>query len=142
MKNRGIRTKVKKENITDENGLHYHLGYRYQGLYRDEMESGEWNITKNNVLISTCDFKNGFMDGEMKLYNEDGEIIGLVYYTKGQRVDTLLDIINVEEIERVLKDLSKDYEDLWKIEDDGNGGKFQGEGFLLSCKDLEKFSRE
>jgi len=130
MKNKGIRTKQKKEDITDENGLHYHLGFKYHGLYRDGMEYGEWKITKDNVLFSTCDFKNGFMDGEMKIYNESSETVCLVYYTKGERVDTLLEIINVKEIKRVLKELSKDYENMWKIEDYGSGGLFIGEGYL------------
>ena len=130
MKNKGIRTKKEKEHIIEENGLHYHLGFKYQGLYRDGMEHSEWKITKDNVLFSTCEFKSGYMDGEMKLYNEGSEIIGNLVYTKGKRVETLGDIINVKEIERVLKDLSKDYEDLWKIEDNGNGGIFMGEGYL------------
>ena len=130
MKNKGIRTKEKKEHIIEEIGMHYHMGIRYQGLYRDGMESGEWKMTKDNVLLSTCDFKNGFMDGDMKLYNEGSEIIGHLVYTKGEKVNTLADLVNVKEIERVLEDLSKDYHNLWRIEDSGNGKLYMGEGNL------------
>ena len=90
-----------------EKGLHYHRGYRYEGQYKDELEDGEWIITKNDVLFSTCEFKQGFQDGEMKIYNEDTEIICLLVYTKGEKVDTLGDIINVKQIERVIELLGK-----------------------------------
>ena len=78
------------------------------------------------------EFKKGFQDGELKIYNEDGETICLVVYTKGEKVDTLADIINVKEITRVLNDLSRNYNDIWKIEDNGNGGVFKGEGYYSS----------
>jgi len=119
--------------MKEEKGLHYHLGYRYEGMYKNGLEDGRWKITNSNdVLISDMEFKKGFQDGELKIYNEDGETICLVVYTKGEKVDTLADIINVKEITRVLNDLSRNYNDIWKIEDNGNGGVFKGEGYYSS----------
>ena len=113
-----------------EKGLHYHLGYRYEGMYKNGLEDGTWIITNSNdVLISDMEFKKGFQDGELKIYNEDGETICLVVYTKGEKVDTLGDIINVKQIERVIELLGNKMDDLWKIDDDGNGGVFKGEGY-------------
>ena len=112
-----------------EDGLHYHLGIRYQGQYKDGLETDEWIMTLNDILLSTCEFKKGMMDGEMKIYNEDTEIICLVVYIKGEKVDTLGNIINVKEIERVIELLGNKMDDLWKIDDDGNGGVFKGEGY-------------
>ena len=121
-----------------ENGLHYHLGYRYEGMYKNGLEDGTWIITNSNdVLISDMEFKKGFQDGELKIYNEDGETICLVVYTKGEKVDTLADIINVKEITRVLEDLSNNYVDIWKvnnIDDDEMG--FKGEGYLMEKLDV------
>ena len=111
-----------------EAGLHYHLGIRYEGKYKDGLENGTWTMTLNDVLCSTCEFKKGFMDGEMKLFNEDGDIIYLGVFDKGIGLETLANIVNVKEITRVLNDLSKNYDDIWKIEDNGNGGVFKGEG--------------
>ena len=88
-----------------EKGLHYHRGYRYEGQYKDELEDGEWIITKNDVLFSTCEFKQGFQDGEMKIYNENDEIICLVVFDKGEMLETLADILNVKEMMRVLEKL-------------------------------------
>ena len=122
-----------------ENGLHYHLGYRYEGMYKNGLEDGTWIITNTNgVLTSDMEFKKGFQDGELKIYNEIGEIICLVVYDKGEKVDTLTDIINVKEIERVLEDLTNNYVDIWKtnnIDDDEMG--FKGEGYLMSKKNKE-----
>ena len=121
-----------------EKGLHYHLGYRYEGMYKNGLEDGTWIITNSNdVLISDMEFKKGFQDGELKIYNEDGETICLVVYTKGEKVDTLADIINVKEITRVLEDLSNNYVDIWKvnnIDDDEMG--FKGEGYLMEKLDV------
>ena len=128
-----------------ENGLHYHLGYRYEGMYKNGLEDGTWIITNSNdVLISDMEFKKGFQDGELKIYNEDGETICLVVYTKGEKVDTLADIINVKEITRVLEDLSNNYVDIWKTNniEDEDENSFKGEGYLLRYKDLEKLSKE
>jgi len=121
-----------------EKGLHYHRGYRYEGQYKDELEDGEWIITKNDVLFSTCEFKQGFQDGEMKIYNENDEIICLVVFDKGEMLETLADILNVKEMMRVL-DLSPtdNPNELWKIGDDGNGGVFKGEGYLMEKKNKE-----
>ena len=122
-----------------ENGLHYHLGYKYKGQYKNRLEEGEWIITNtNDVLVSTMDFKKGLQDGELKIYNELGVVICLVVYDKGEKVDTLADIINVKEITRVLEDLSNNYVDIWKvnnIDDDEMG--FKGEGYLMSKKNKE-----
>jgi len=120
-----------------EKGLHYHLGIRYEGQYKDGLENGTWTMTLNDVLCSTCEFKKGMMDGEMKIYNEDTEIICLLVYTKGEKVDTLGDIINVKQIERVIELLGNKMDDLWKIDDDGNGGVFKGEGYLMEKKNKE-----
>jgi|SaaInlV_165m_DNA_1040744.scaffolds.fasta_scaffold39953_1 antitoxin component YwqK of YwqJK toxin-antitoxin module len=128
-----------------EKGLHYHLGYRYEGMYKNGLEDGTWIITNSNdVLISDMEFKKGFQDGELKIYNEDGETICLVVYTKGEKVDTLADIINVKEITRVLEDLSNNYVDIWKTNniEDEDENSFKGEGYLLRYKDLEKLSKE
>ena len=128
-----------------EKGLHYHLGYRYEGMYKNGLEDGTWIITNSNdVLISDMEFKKGFQDGELKIYNEDGETICLVVYTKGEKVDTLADIINVKEITRVLEDLSNNYVDIWKTNniEDEDENSFKGEGYLLSYKALEKLSKE
>ncbi|MBT6113799.1 MAG: hypothetical protein HOH03_09345 [Candidatus Marinimicrobia bacterium] len=121
-----------------EKGLHYHRGYRYVGQYKDGLEDGEWIITKNDVLFSTCEFKQGFQDGEMKIYNENDEIICLVVFDKGEMLETLADILNVKEMMRVL-DLSPtdNPNELWKIGDDGNGGVFKGEGYLMEKKNKE-----
>ena len=121
-----------------EKGLHYHRGYRYEGQYKDELEDGEWIITKNDVLFSTCEFKQGFQDGEMKIYNENDEIICLVVFDKGEMLETLADILNVKEMMRVL-DLSPtdNPNELWKIGDDGNGGVFKCEGYLMEKKNKE-----
>ena len=122
-----------------EEGLHYHLGYKYQGQYKDGLEEGLWTITNtNDVLISDMEFNKGFQDGELKIYNEIGEIICLVVYVQGEKVDTLADIINVKEITRVLEDLSNNYVDIWKvnnIDDDEMG--FKGEGYLMEKKNKE-----
>ena len=121
-----------------EKGLHYHRGYRYVGQYKDGLEDGEWIITKNDVLFSTCEFKQGFQDGEMKIYNENDEIICLVVFDKGEMLETLADILNVKEMMRGL-DLSPtdNPNELWKIGDDGNGGVFKGEGYLMEKKNKE-----
>ncbi len=133
-----------------EKGLHYHLGYKYQGQYKDRLEDGEWIITKNDVLFSTCEFKQGFQDGEMKIYNENDEIICLVVFDKGEMLETLADIINVKEMMRVL-DLKPTSEAvrmrdnsnvLWKIGDVDDVMESKGEGYLLSYKALEKLSKE
>jgi len=34
-----------------EDGLHFHLGIKYQGQYKDGLETGEWNMTINDVLL-------------------------------------------------------------------------------------------
>jgi len=144
-----LETKIGNRNgwrrfMIEENGLHYHKGYRYVGQYKDGLENGLWTITKTDVLVSTMDFKEGFQDGELKIYNEDGETICLVVYTKGEKVDTLADIINVKEITRVLEDLSNNYVDIWKTNniEDEDENSFKGEGYLLRYKDLEKLSKE
>jgi len=83
------------------------------------------------------DFKKGLQDGELKIYNELGVVICLVVYDKGEKVDTLADIINVKEITRVLEDLSNNYVDIWKvnnIDDDEMG--FKGEGYLMEKLDV------
>ena len=122
-----------------EDGLHYHLGYRYKGQYKDRLEDGTWTITNtNDVLVSTMNFKKGLQDGELKIYNEIGETICLVVYDKGEKVDTLGDIVNVDEITRVLEDLSNNYVDIWKtnnIDDDEN--YCRGEGYLMDKMNKE-----
>ena len=126
-----------------EEGLHFHKGYRYVGQYKDGLENGEWTITKKDVLVSTMDFKEGFQDGELKIYNEDGETICFVVFDKGEMCETLADIVNVGEMMRVL-DLSPtdNPEDLWKIGDVDALKECKGEGYLLSYKALEKLSKE
>ena len=121
-----------------EKGLHYHRGYRYVGQYKDGLEDGEWIITKNDVLFSTCEFKQGFQDGEMKIYNENDEIICLVVFDKGEMLETLADILNVKEMMRVL-DLSPtdNPEDLWKIGDVDALKECKGEGYLMAEKNKE-----
>lgn len=118
--------------MIEEKGLHYHLKYRYEGMYKNGLEDGTWTITNtNDVLVSTMNFKKGLQDGQLKIYNEEGEIICLVVYDKGEKVDTLGDIVNVEEITEVLEDLSNNYVDIWKtnnIDDDEN--YCRGEGYL------------
>jgi len=67
----------------------------------------------------------------MKIYNENDEIICLLVFDKGEMCETLADILNVKEMTRVLEDLSKNYTDIWKvnnIDDDEMG--FKGEGYL------------
>jgi len=126
-----------------EKGLHYHRGYRYEGQYKDELEDGEWIITKNDVLFSTCEFKQGFQDGEMKIYNENDEIICLVVFDKGEMLETLADILNVKEMMRVLDLKPTDNpNELWKIGDVDDVIESKGEGYLLSYKALEKLSKE
>ena len=125
-----------------EEGLHYHLGIKYEGKYKDGLENGTWTMTLNDVLCSTCEFKKGMMDGEMKIYNEDTEIICLLVYTKGEKVDTLTDIVNVKEIDRVIELLGNKMDDLWKIGDVDALKECKGEGYLLSYKALEKLSKE
>ena len=121
-----------------EEGLHYHKGYRYVGQYKDGLEKGLWTITKTDVLVSTMDFKEGFQDGELKIYNEDGEIICLVVFDKGEMCETPEDIVNVGEMMRVLDLKPTDNpNELWKIGDDGNGGVFKGEGYLMEKKNKE-----
>ena len=116
-----------------EEGLHYHLGIKYEGQYKAGLENGTWTMTLNDVLCSTCEFKKGMMDGEMKIYNEDTEIICLLVYTKGEKVDTLADIVNVKEIDRVIELLGNKMDDLWK--DDVRG--YKGEGYLMVNKNKE-----
>jgi hypothetical protein len=126
-----------------EKGLHYHRGYRYVGQYKDGLEDGEWIITKNDVLFSTCEFKQGFQDGEMKIYNENDEIICLVVFDKGEMLETLADILNVKEMMRVLDLKPTDNpNELWKIGDVDDVIESKGEGYLLSYKALEKLSKE
>jgi hypothetical protein len=121
-----------------EKGLHYHNGYRYTGNYKDKLEDGLWTITKTDVLVSTMDFKEGFQDGELKIFNEAGEIICLVVFDKGEMCETLADIINVKEMMRVL-DLSPtdNPEDLWKIGDVDALKECKGEGYLMAEKNKE-----
>ena len=121
-----------------EEGLHYHKGYRYVGQYKDGLEKGLWTITKTDVLVSTMDFKEGFQDGELKIFNEAGEIICLVVFDKGEMCETLTDIINVGEMMRVL-DLSPtdNPEDLWKIGDVDALKECKGEGYLMAEKNKE-----
>ena len=121
-----------------EEGLHYHKGYRYVGQYKDGLENGLWTITKTDVLVSTMDFKEGFQDGELKIFNEAGEIICLVVFDKGEMCETLTDIINVKEMMRVL-DLSPtdNPEDLWKIGDVDALKECKGEGYLMAEKNKE-----
>ena len=121
-----------------EKGLHYHKGYRYVGQYKDGLENGLWTITKTDVLVSTMDFKEGFQDGELKIFNEAGEIICLVVFDKGEMCETLADIINVKEMMRVL-DLSPtdNPEDLWKIGDVDALKECKGEGYLMAEKNKE-----
>jgi len=121
-----------------EEGLHYHKGYRYVGQYKDGLEKGLWTITKTDVLVSTMDFKEGFQDGELKIFNEAGEIICLVVFDKGEMCETLTDIINVKEMMRVL-DLSPtdNPEDLWKIGDVDALKECKGEGYLMAEKNKE-----
>ncbi len=117
-----------------EDGLHYHLGYKYQGQYKDGLEEGLWTITNtNDVLISEMEFKKGFQDGELKIYNEDGEIICLVVFDMGETCETLADIVNVKEMTRVLEDLSENYVDIWKTNniDDEDENYCRGEGYLM-----------
>jgi hypothetical protein len=124
--------------MIEENGLHYHNGYRYTGIYKDGLENGLWTITKTDVLVSTMDFKEGFQDGELKIFNEAGEIICLVVFDKGEMCETLTDIINVKEMMRVL-DLSPtdNPEDLWKIGDVDALKECKGEGYLMAEKNKE-----
>ncbi len=130
--------------MIEENGLHYHLKYRYEGMYKNGLEDGTWTITNtNDVLISDMEFKKGFQDGELKIYNEIGEIICLVVYDKGEKVDTLDDIINVKEIERVLDLKPTDNpNELWKVGDVDDVDECKGEGYLLNFKSLEKMNKE
>ena len=125
--------------MIEEKGLHYHLKYRYEGMYKNGLEDGTWTITNtNDVLVSTINFKKGLQDGELKIYNEIGETICLVVYDKGEKVDTLGDIVNVDEITRVLEDLSNNYVDIWKtnnIDDDEN--YCRGEGYLMDKMNKE-----
>ena len=117
-----------------EDGLHYHLGYKYQGQYKDGLEEGLWTITNtNDVLISEMEFKKGFQNGELKIYNEDGEIICLVVFDMGETCETLADIVNVKEMTRVLEDLSENYVDIWKTNniDDEDENYCRGEGYLM-----------
>ena len=65
--------------MIEEEGLHYHNGYKYTGNYKDGLEDGEWIITKNDVLFSTCEFKEGFQDGDMKIYNETCKCLSYLY---------------------------------------------------------------
>ena len=52
--------------MIEEKGLHYHLKYRYEGMYKNGLEEGTWIITNSNdVLISDMEFKKGFQDGEL-----------------------------------------------------------------------------
>ena len=121
-----------------EDGLHYHLGYKYQGQYKNRLEDGEWIITKNDVLFSTCEFKQGFQDGEMKMFNEVGEIICLEVFDKGEKCETLADILNVKEMTRVLEDLSKNYTDIWKVNNIDDDKKYcMGEGYLTANVDKD-----
>ena len=125
---------VEKEDDMIEDGLHYHLGYKYQGQYKDGLEEGLWTITNtNDVLISEMEFKKGFQDGELKIYNEDGEIICLVVFDMGETCETLADIVNVKEMTRVLEDLSENYVDIWKTNniDDEDENYCRGEGYLM-----------
>ena len=116
-----------------EEGLHYHLGYKYQGQYKDGLEEGLWTITNtNDVLISDMEFNKGFQDGELKIFTEAGEIICLVVFDKGETCETLADILNVKEMERVLEDLSKNYVDIWKVNNiDDDENYCRGEGYLM-----------
>ena len=121
-----------------EEGLHYHNGYRYTGLYKDGLEDDEWIITKNDVLFSTCEFKEGFQDGEMKIYNENDEIICLVVFDKGEMCETLADILNVEEMMRVLDLKATDNpNELWKVGDVDDVVECKGEGYLMENVDKE-----
>ena len=108
-------------------------------MYKNGLEEGVWTITKTiretiepiDVLVSTMNFKKGLQDGELKIYDEEGETICLVVYEEGEQVDNLGEIVNVEEITRVLEDLSNNYVAIWKtnnIDDDENYCK--GEGYL------------
>jgi antitoxin component YwqK of YwqJK toxin-antitoxin module len=117
-----------------EEEVHYHLGYKYQGQYKDGLEEGLWTITNtNDVLISEMEFKKGYQDGELKIYNEDGEIICLVVFDMGETCETLADIVNVKEMTRVLEDLSENYVDIWKTNniDDEDENYCRGEGYLM-----------
>ena len=127
-----------------EKGLHYHLGYRYEGMYKNGLEDGTWIITNSNdVLISDMEFKKGFQDGELKIYNEDGETICFVVFDKGEMCETLADIVNVGEMMRVLDLKPTDNpNELWKIGDVDDVMECKGEGYLLSYKALEKLSKE
>ena len=121
-----------------EEGLHYHNGYRYTGIYKDGLEDDEWIITKNDVLFSTCEFKEGFQDGEMKIYNETGEIICLIVFDKGEMCETLADILNVEEMMRVLDLKPTDNpNELWKVGDVDDVVECKGEGYLMENVDKE-----
>ena len=121
-----------------EEGLHYHLGIRYQGQYKDGLENGTWTMTLNDVLCSTCEFKKGMMDGEMKIYNEDGETICFVVFDKGEMCETLADILNVEEMMRVLDLKPTDNpNELWKVGDVDDVVECKGEGFLMENVDRE-----
>ena len=114
-----------------EQGLHYHNGYRYTGKYQDGLEDGEWIITKNDILFSTCEFKAGFQDGEMKIFNENDEIICLIVFDKGEKLETLADILNVEEMMRVLDLKPTDNpNELWQVGDVDDVVAYKGEGYL------------
>jgi hypothetical protein len=114
-----------------EDGLHYHNGYRYTCKYQDGLEDGEWIITKNDVLFSTCESKAGFQDGEMKIYNENDEIICLIVFDKGEKLETLADILNVEEMMRVLDLKPTDNpNELWQVGDVDDVVAYKGEGYL------------
>ena len=121
-----------------EQGLHYHNGYKYTGNYKDGLEDGEWIITKNDVLFSTCEFKQGFQDGQMKIYNENDEIICLIVFDMGGMCETLADIVNVKEIMRVL-DLkpTDDPNELWKVGDVDDVEECKGEGYLMDHLDKD-----
>jgi len=121
-----------------EQGLHYHNGYRYTGKYQDGLEDGEWIITKNDILFSTCEFKAGFQDGEMKMFNEHKEIICLIVFDKGEMCETLADILNVEEMMRVLDLKPTDNpNELWKVGDVDDVVECKGEGYLMENVDKE-----
>ena len=114
-----------------EDGLHYHNGYRYTCKYQDGLEDGERIITKNDVLFSTCESKAGFQDGEMKIYNENDEIICLIVFDKGEKLETLADILNVEEMMRVLDLKPTDNpNELWQVGDVDDVVAYKGEGYL------------
>ena len=74
----------------------------------------------------------------MKIYNENDEIICLVVFDKGEMCETLADILNVEEMMRVL-DLSPsdNPNELWKVGDVDDVVECKGEGFLMENVDRE-----